>query len=129
MRYLLLILFFVVSSSLQAQNIAGKESIPKQECNSVDTTELSKLRLQIDSLDNELVHILSERMKVCLAVGKYKKQHHVAVVQNNRFNELLKRLCKRGKEFGLTEVFVKEIMETIHEESIRQQKEFIEKNE
>lgn len=109
MKHLLLLLLFIAPLTIQAQK----------------TTELSQLRLQIDSLDNELIHTLSARMKVCLAVGEYKKKNHVAVVQSNRYNELLNRLCELGKECGLTEEFVKEIMETIHKESVRQQKEFI----
>jgi chorismate mutase len=127
MRQLLLLMLFVVSSSLQAQNAVDSESV--QERNGADTTELGKLRLQIDSLDNELIQILAERMKVCLAVGEYKKEHRMAVVQSNRYNELLKRLCEQGKEAGLGEQFVKEIMDTIHKESVRQQEEFIEKCE
>ena len=122
MRKSLFLLLFAVSLSLHAKGATAVND-------SVDITELSKLRQQIDSLDNELIHTLSERMKVCLAVGEFKKKHHVAVVQSNRFNELLARLCQLGKENGLTEDFVKEIMETIHKESVRQQKAFIEKSE
>ena len=66
-------------------------------------------------------------MKVCQAVGEYKKRHHVAVVQRNRFDEIMKRLCKQGQEEGLTESFVKEIMDDIHEESVRQQNELLDK--
>jgi chorismate mutase len=127
MRRLLFLMLFAVSVSLNAQNAVDYGSM--QGHNGVDTTELGKLRLQIDSLDNELVQILAERIKVCLAVGEYKKEHRMAVIQSNRYNELVKRLCEQGKEVGLREQFVKEIMDTIHKESVRQQKELIEKCE
>ena len=123
MRRLLFLMLFTVSSSLKAQNAT---EYAMQEHNNADTTELGKLRLRIDSLDNELIQILAKRIKVCLAVGEYKKEHRMAVIQSNRYNELVKRLCEQGKEVGLAEQFVKEIMDTIHKESVRQQKELIE---
>ena len=94
--------------------------------NSADTdTQLKAMRTQIDSLDDQLIEILAARMKVCVAVGQYKKEHNIAVVQTNRYNEIVERLTKEGKEAGLSEDFVKKIMDTIHEESVRQQNELV----
>lgn len=86
------------------------------------TTELSKLRLQIDTVDDQLIHLLAERMKLCHAIGEYKKKNHVTPIQSKRYNELVKRLCIQGVEEGLTEQFVKDIMDIIHQESVRRQK-------
>ncbi len=88
---------------------------------------LAPMRLQIDSLDNQLVEILARRMQVCLAVGEYKKQHGIAVVQNNRYKELVERLCKQGKDAGLSEKFVRKLMKLIHDESVRGQQSLMEK--
>ncbi len=118
MRCTFFLFLFAASLSLHAQSASRSDSAGV-------TKDLSTLRLQIDSLDNQLIHILAERMKVCLAVGAYKKQHHVAVVQSKRYQELLNRLCKQGEEAGLTEQFVKAIMDTIHKESVRQQEELL----
>lgn len=82
---------------------------------------LDALRGQIDSIDNQLIDLLSQRLKVCNAVGEYKKQHRVAVVQSNRYHELVERLCQRGLDGGLNENFVRKIMDVIHEESVKQQ--------
>lgn len=93
---------------------------------SADTDiQLAAMRTQIDSLDDQLIKVLAARMKVCVAVGQYKKEHNIAVVQSNRYNEIVERLTKEGKEVGLTEEFVKKIMDTIHEESVRQQNELV----
>ncbi len=127
MRHSLFALLFAVSLSLQAQNAYMDNSNSMQRQDGAETAGLNELRQQIDSLDNQLINILAERMRVCLAVGEYKKRHGVAVVQSNRYNDLLTRLCKQGAETGLTEQFVKEIMDVIHKESVRQQKELIAK--
>ncbi len=123
MKRILFLLLLAASLPLCAQTTASKDSV----ADSADTLQLSALRAKIDSLDNQLIKILAERMKVCQAVGEYKKRHHVAVVQRNRFDEIMKRLCKQGQEEGLTESFVKEIMDDIHEESVRQQNELLDK--
>ena len=60
MRRLLFLMLFAVSVSLNAQNAVDYGSM--QGHNGVDTTELGKLRLQIDSLDNELVQILAKTL-------------------------------------------------------------------
>ncbi len=38
-------------------------------------SNLNQLREEIDTLDNELISILAERMKVAEAVGKYKVEN------------------------------------------------------
>jgi chorismate mutase len=121
MKHILFLLLLAASLPLCAQT--AKDSV----ADSADTLQLSALRAKIDSLDNQLIKILAERMKVCQAVGEYKKRHHVAVVQRNRFEEIMERLCKQGQEEGLTESFVKEIMNDIHKESVRQQNELLDK--
>lgn len=121
MKHILFLLLLAASLPLCAQT--AKDSV----ADSTDTLQLSALRAKIDSLDNQLIKILAERMKVCQAVGEYKKRHHVAVVQRNRFEEIMERLCKQGQAEGLTESFVKEIMDDIHKESVRQQNELLDK--
>lgn len=78
--------------------------------------------MQIDSIDNEIIDLLAKRMKVCLVVGQYKKEHGISVVQSNRYNEIVEKRSKQGTEKGLSEDFVKQIVELIHSESVRQQR-------
>ncbi len=91
-----------------------------QSANSAD--ELQDMRMKIDSLDAQLIDVLSKRMQVCVEVGKYKKEHNVAVVQSDRFKQILEDRCKKGIEKGLDENFILRIMNLIHDESVRQQK-------
>ena len=118
---------YTVAFAVTALFAAYTQSCNSQEqSGSADTDpQLKAMRTQIDSLDNQLIEILAARMKVCVAVGQYKKEHNIAVVQSNRYNEIVERLTKQGKDLGLSEDFVKKIMDTIHEESVRQQNELV----
>ena len=84
---------------------------------------LTDLRRQIDSLDNKLIEVLAKRMEVCREVGQYKKQKGMAVVQSDRFNEILEKRSRQGADSGLDSNFVKQMMTLIHDESVRQQNE------
>jgi len=82
---------------------------------------LTTYRTKIDQLDKEIVHLLGERMEAARAIGTYKLNHKIEVVQSNRFNDVLQQAVTNGKEQGLSEEFIKALYEDIHKESIRQQ--------
>ena len=92
------------------------------------TTEgISQLRKQIDELDNQLMELLSKRMRVCREIGQYKKEHNMTVLQANRYNEILNKRGAQGALCGMDPEFVAHVFENIHEESVRQQIEIINK--
>lgn len=82
---------------------------------------LENLREQINHLDEELISLISNRMKVAKEIGEIKKKSNITVLQSSRYNEILERLNKKGEELGLSEKFIKSYMEAIHIESIRTQ--------
>jgi chorismate mutase len=82
---------------------------------------LHDLRLQIDALDNHILELLSERMGVAREIGAYKLKHSMAVVQRDRFNELLNAASGKAQAMGMSREFVHAIFSAIHEESVRQQ--------
>lgn len=92
------------------------------------TTEgIHELRNQIDELDNNLMDLLAKRMRVCREIGQYKKEHNMTVLQTSRYNEILDKRGAQGALCGMDSSFIKEIFEAIHEESVRQQIEIINK--
>lgn len=96
--------------------------------NTVETTEsLNMLRKQIDELDNSLMNLLAQRMRVSRDIAEYKKQHKMAVVQTGRYNEILDKRGAQGTLCGMDANFVKKVYEAIHEESVRQQMDIINK--
>jgi chorismate mutase len=92
------------------------------------TTEgLTSLRKQIDELDNQIMDILAKRMRVCREIGHYKKEHNMTVLQAQRYNEILSKRGVQGSLCGMGPEFVAKVFESIHEESVRQQIEIINK--
>jgi chorismate mutase len=93
-----------------------------------ETTEsLTELRRLIDECDNNLIEILAKRMRVSREIGQYKKQHDMTVVQTTRYSEILDKRGAQGCMCGMDSMFMKKIFEAIHEESVRQQVEEINK--
>ncbi|ANH83562.1 hypothetical protein A8C56_23615 [Niabella ginsenosidivorans] len=82
---------------------------------------LSYYRKQIDTLDKQLVDLLGQRMKAARAIGIYKMDHKIGVVQSARFEEVLKAAIQQGKTRQLSEEFIRALYNDIHKESIHQQ--------
>lgn len=92
------------------------------------TTEgITQLRHQIDDLDNQLMDLLAKRMRVCREIGQYKKEHNMTVLQSQRYGEILDKRGAQGALCGMASEFVARVFESIHEESVRQQMEIINK--
>ena len=71
--------------------------------------------------------ILAKRMKVCREIGNYKKEHNMTVLQATRYNEILNKRGVQGTLSGMAAEFIARVFESIHEESVRQQMEIINK--
>jgi len=98
-----------------------KESSAETDYN----VELNTLRAQIDVIDNQLIDMLSKRMKVADAIGEIKKSQNVAVLQSNRWNEILGKMILEGESKGLSEEFVLKMFKAIHQESINHQEKIL----
>jgi chorismate mutase len=82
---------------------------------------LEKLRQQINHLDDELMQILSQRMKIAEKIGEYKKNNDVVILQTNRWNEILDRAYKKANPLGLSKEFITRYLDAVHMESINHQ--------
>ena len=92
---------------------------------SITTESLTELRSQIDKLDDQLLELLSHRMRVSRDIGQYKKEHNMPVLQTQRYEELLARRAGQAEQMGMDREFMRTVLQAIHEESIRQQMEVL----
>lgn len=83
--------------------------------------KLSRLRAQIDVLDENLIFTLASRMKVSRSIGDLKKENSVAIVQPSRWDEVLDKAAASATAYGLDTEFIKRIFNTIHEASVAEQ--------
>ena len=91
----------------------------------ITTESLTELRSQIDKLDDELLELLTRRMRVSRDIGQYKKEHNMPVLQAQRYDELLARRAGQAAQMGMDREFMRTVLQAIHEESIRQQMEVL----
>jgi len=100
-----------------------KELIIRKKDDSSDDfqSELNKLRHRIDEFDHKLIELLAKRMKVADDIGALKKSKNVAVLQSNRWTEIMGKMQNEGAEKGLSEDFVAQLFKAIHQESIAHQ--------
>jgi len=94
-----------------------KEQVPSSAVHE----QLEQLRCQIDRLDDELLQLLHHRMIVSEQIGHYKKEHDITILQTERWNQILERVCRNGMQAGLSAEFIKKYFDAIHMESIRRQ--------
>ncbi len=82
---------------------------------------MEKMRQQINHLDDELMQILSQRMKVAEQIGQYKKDNNITILQTNRWNSILERAFAQGEKLGLSKEFINKYFDAVHMESINHQ--------
>lgn len=82
---------------------------------------LDKFREQINQVDDELLLLLGQRMKIAAQIGSYKKSNNVTILQTNRWNEILERAFVKGEKLSLSREFITKYLDAVHMESINLQ--------
>lgn len=95
----------LIIRNIDSENVKYKEGI-------------DELRNRIDQLDDELLDILADRMKVAEKIGHYKKQNNITILQTGRWDKILEKVFRKGEEHGLDNEFVEKIFTAIHQASI-----------
>lgn len=94
-----------------------EENISTQEF----ITALATLREQINHIDDELLTLIGQRMKIADKIGQYKRENNVTILQTNRWNEILERAIANGGALGLSKEFIIRYFDAVHLESISHQ--------
>lgn len=84
-------------------------------------TALATLREQINQIDDELLALISQRMKIADKIGAYKKENNITILQTHRWNEILAKAFVKGEKLGLSQDFITKYFDAIHMESINHQ--------
>lgn len=83
---------------------------------------IDQLRAQIDILDENIINILSQRMRISRKIGEYKKDNNVAILQTGRWDAVLAEAIRKGTGLGLDEDFIRTVFTAIHNASVNAQK-------
>jgi len=77
------------------------------------------LRNEIDMIDDQLLEILSRRMKVVEQIGEMKKKFNITILQAERSRHVFADRMRKGTQLNMNPEFLKEILKAIHNEAIR----------
>ncbi|MDP2103513.1 MAG: chorismate mutase [Candidatus Gracilibacteria bacterium] len=83
---------------------------------------LIQFREQIDTIDTEIIHLLSRRFEIVRGVGQYKKQNNLPPLQPGRWQEVLESKKQLAREHGMSEEFVVDVWNRIHEYALEIEK-------
>lgn len=83
------------------------------------TNNLERLRAIIDEIDEDIVNQFSNRMDMVEKIGEYKRDNDVVILQLERWEHILKTRTELAEKAGLSSDFIKQMLDIIHQESIR----------
>ncbi|MGE0076858.1 MAG: bifunctional 3-deoxy-7-phosphoheptulonate synthase/chorismate mutase type II [Bacteroidales bacterium] len=86
---------------------------------------LDQARNKIDSIDQQIIELLANRMRLVEQIGEYKRDRNVTIFQLRRWESILQSRIECGKKLGLDEEYVKNLLQLVHKESIKKQAEII----
>lgn len=84
-------------------------------------TKLEEYRSEIDRLDAEMIEILARRLNIVDAIGQYKKENNITILQLKRWSNIIQERLENGKNLGVNSDFLIKILELVHRESIARQ--------
>ena len=82
-------------------------------------SKLDEFRAQLNTIDENLITILSERYEICRAVADFKKEHDIPMMQPARVEEVKKRCAAIAESKNVNPEFVRNLYVLIIEEACR----------
>ncbi len=105
-----------ILANLKIRKETGEESFE---------SKLEELRSEIDKVDAELLEILALRLNFVSEIGKYKKENNITILQLKRWQNIIRERLADGTSRGMSEEFLRNMLELVHNESIRIQNEIM----
>lgn len=82
---------------------------------------IDSLREKIDEIDESILALIADRQAVSREIGRYKREHGIAIVQASRWDAVLSSVLERAGELGLPEDVIRQIFTSLHSASVRSQ--------
>ncbi len=103
------------------KEITDKIVLRKPKIGEKPRITLDELRQEIDKLDTSVLETLKRRMEISEAIGMYKKENNITILQTRRYDEIMNNRKEKGAKMGLSDEFLTKLFESIHEESVTRQ--------
>ncbi len=92
----------------------GEEAITPETA-----SPLEALRMQIDTLDQQLLDLMAQRQTVVRAIGDYKQKAGLPPLDEARWQRVLKTNLHRAETLGLCTDFTSDLYTLIHDYSLK----------
>ena len=83
--------------------------------------QLQKLRTAIDTIDQELLSLIKNRLMLTAEIGRIKKENNMDIIDISREDTLFNSLEERCKEMDLDKVFIKKLWRLVLNASYQSQ--------
>ena len=83
-----------------------------------DSTELTQLRDEIDAIDDKILELVAERMRLAVRIGEIKRKAGIPIYDPERERSIYQRLCPKAPK-PATPDMVRRIFERVIDESRR----------
>jgi len=105
--------------------IIERLKVRKEKGGDAFESKLEELRSEIDKIDAELLEILARRLDLVSEIGKYKKENDITILQLKRWQNIIRERLADGTSRGMSKEFLRQMLELVHNESIRIQNEIM----
>ena len=92
--------------------------VPQREFNDM---RLSVLRQEINDIDEQIWQLVIARMDVARKIGELKRENNAAILQEERFRNILSERLEWGRNHNLSPYTIEQITNALHQEALRQQ--------
>lgn len=82
---------------------------------------LDTLRLEIDTIDIQLLNLLAKRFQISKKIGNLKEQDNIQTIDAGREDEILQKLTSIGKQQNISETVIRKFWDVIFKESYKSQ--------
>ncbi len=82
---------------------------------------LDEIRQRIADLDDRVFDLLSSRMKMSEKAGELKREHNITIFQQEHWAKMKNKRLNLSEGYDLSTFFIQQMMDAIHQESIRHQ--------
>lgn len=79
------------------------------------------MRDKISGLDDKIFELLTARMLISEEIGMFKRENDITILQQEHWKQMIASRLGKAADLNLSEAFVREFMDALHQESIRHQ--------
>ncbi len=91
--------------------------------------KLQKLRKKVEKIDYKIINLIGERQKLAPQFASVKRKMGLALHQQQRENELLKKYEELGKKSNISSNLIRKLFPLLFHDSLKRQRQHLKKKD